>query len=54
MHYNNNSATFNRVYNLVIAETDWQTLTGIFMDVFWTKTFEKAIGHIIGKSLGQN
>ena len=54
VYYNNDSVTFNRVYNLAIAETDQQTLTGISMDVFWTETFEKAIGHAMGKPLGQN
>ena len=54
MHYNNNSVIFNRVYNLVIVKTNWQTLTGISIDVFWTETFEEAIGYAIGKPLGQN
>ena len=54
VHYNNNSITFNRVHNLVIVETDWQTLTGTSMDVFWTETFEEATGHAIGKPLEWN
>ena len=54
MHYNNDSATFNRVYNLLIVETDRQTLTGTSMDVFWTETFEEATGCAMGKPLGWN
>ena len=54
MYYNNDSATFNRVYNLMTVKTDWQTLTGTFTDVFWTKTFEEATGRATGKPLGQN
>ena len=54
VYYNNDSATFNRVHNLAIAKTNWQTLTGISIDVFWTETFKKAIGHATGKPLGRN
>ncbi len=52
IYYNNNFATFNRVYNLAIAKTDWQTLTRISIDVFQTKTFKEAISHAAGKPLG--
>ena len=54
IHYNNDSITFNRVYNLVIAETNWQTLTRISTDIFQTKPFEEATGRAAGKPLGQN
>ena len=54
MHYNNDFAIFNRVYNLAIAKTDWQTLTGIFTDVFQTKIFKETTGHTIEKPLGRN
>src|SRR6266481_5709231 len=40
VHYNNDSATFNRVHNLATVETDRQTLTGTSTDVFRTETFE--------------
>ena len=54
VHYNNDSATFNRVYNLAIAETDQQTLIKISIDIFQTEIFKEAIGCAIGKPLGQN
>ena len=52
VYYNNDFVSFNRVYNLLIVETNWQTLTEIFINIFWTKTFEEAIGHTIKKPLG--
>ena len=54
MHYNNNSATFNRVHNLVITKTNQQTLTGTFIDIFWTEIFKEVTGHTTGKSLRWN
>jgi len=51
MYYNNNFTTFNKVYNLVIVKTNWQTLTGTFIDVFQTKTFKETTSHAIGKPL---
>ena len=42
------------MHNLAIVETNWQTLTGIFINVFWTETFEEATGRAARKSLGQN
>ena len=52
VHYNNDSATFNRVHNLAIVETDRQTLTGTSMDVFRTETFEEATGRAARKASG--
>ena len=54
MHYNNNFVIFNRVYNLAITKTDQQTLIKIFIDIFQTKTFKKAIGYTARKPLGWN
>ena len=42
------------MYNLVIIETDRKTLIGTSIDVFWTKTFKKAISCATGKPLGWN
>ena len=54
VHYNNNSVIFNRVHNLPIVETNWQTLTGTSTDVFWTKTFKEATGRTAGMPLEWN
>jgi len=54
MYYNNDSITFNRVYNLVTIKTNWQTLIKISTDVFWTEIFKEATGCAIGKPLGRN